>query len=136
MWPFVCRYSEQTLEKTEMIEEAEREYIPVAKLSDLTPGSMMHVDVQGEEIALFNVDGEIYAIGNVCTHAYTHLTEGDFYEDMRGWVVECPLHGSQFDVTTGEAVSLPATGNAGKYDVKVVDGEILVGLPPLVSFEQ
>ena len=90
----------------------------------------------GEEIALFNTDGEIYAIGDVCTHAYTHLTEGDFYEDIRGWVVECPLHGSQFDVTTGDAVTLPATGNAGKYDVKIVGDEILVGVPPVVRFQQ
>jgi nitrite reductase/ring-hydroxylating ferredoxin subunit len=110
------------------------QYIPVASVDDLPPGEKMEADVMGHEIALFNVEGKFYAIGNICTHAYTHLTEGEFYEDMRGWVVECPLHGSQFDVTTGEAVSLPATGNAGKYDVKVVDGEILVGIPPLVPF--
>src|SRR5438105_9074320 len=114
----------------------EQEYVAVARVEDLAPGEMMHVDVNGEEIALFNVDGEFYAIGDVCTHAYTHLTEGEFYEDMRGWVVECPLHGSQFDVTTGEAISLPATGNAGKYDVKVVDGDILVGVVPMVGFKQ
>ena len=116
--------------------ESKREFVPVARIEDLPPGSMMHVDVAGEEIALFNADGEIYAIGDICTHAYTHLTEGDFYEDIRGWVVECPLHGSQFDVTTGEAISLPATGNAGKFDVKVEDGEILVGLPPVEPFKQ
>jgi nitrite reductase/ring-hydroxylating ferredoxin subunit len=114
----------------------EQEYVAVAKVDDLAPGEMMPIEVNGEELALFNLDGQFYAIGNVCTHAYTHLTEGDFYEDMRGWVVECPLHGSQFDVTTGEAVSLPATGNAGKYDVKVVDGEILVSTKPVVPFQQ
>jgi nitrite reductase/ring-hydroxylating ferredoxin subunit len=114
----------------------EQEYVAVAKVDDLAPGEMMEVDVMGEEVALFNVEGEFYAIGNVCTHAYTHLTEGDFYEDMRGWVVECPLHGSQFDVTTGEAVSLPATGNAGKYDVKVVDGDILVSARPVVPYHE
>jgi nitrite reductase/ring-hydroxylating ferredoxin subunit len=118
-----------------MAEQTEQ-YVAVAKIDDLAPGEMMEVDVMGHEIALFNVDGELYATGNICTHAYTHLTDGDFYEDMRGWVVECPLHGSQFDVTTGEAVSLPATGNAGKYDVKVVDGEILVGIVPLVPFKE
>ena len=116
--------------------EQTQEYVAVAKVDDLSPGEMMEVDVMGEEVALFNVEGEFYAIGNVCTHAYTHLTEGDFYEDMRGWVVECPLHGSQFDVTTGEAVSLPATGNAGKYDVKVVDGEILVSARPVVPYHE
>ena len=114
----------------------EQEYVAIASVDDLAPGEMMAVEVNGEELALFNLDGQLYAIGNVCTHAYTHLTEGDFYEDMRGWVVECPLHGSQFDVTTGEAVSLPATGNAGKYDVKVVDGQILVSKEPSIPFHQ
>lgn len=113
-----------------------QEYVAVAGADDLAPGEMMSVDVDGEELALFNIDGEFYVIGNICTHAYTHLTEGEFYEDIRGWVVECPLHGSQFDVTTGEAVTLPATGNAGKYDVKVEDGQILVGLRPLIKFQQ
>jgi len=116
------------------MQEQTQEYIAVARVGDLAPGEMMEVDLQGEEIALFNVEGEYYAIGNICTHAYTHLTEGDFYEDMRGWVVECSLHGSQFDVTTGEAVTLPATGNAGKYDVKVENGEILVGVKPVVPY--
>ena len=118
-----------------MTEQAQ-EYIAVARVEDLAPGEMMHVDIMGEEIALFNVDGEFYAIGDVCTHAYTHLTEGEFYEDIRGWVVECPLHGSQFDITTGAAVTLPATGNAGKYNVKVADGQILVGAVPVVPFKQ
>ncbi len=116
--------------------ERTQEYVAVARVDDLAPGEMMHVDLNGEEIALFNMEGEFYAIGDVCTHAYTHLTEGDFYEDMRGWVVECPLHGSQFDITTGAAITLPATGNAGKYDVVVVDGEILVGVVPVVRFKQ
>jgi nitrite reductase/ring-hydroxylating ferredoxin subunit len=105
-------------------------------VGDLAPGEMMEVSVQGEEVALFNVEGEYYAIGDICTHAYTHLTEGEFYEDIRGWVVECPLHGSQFDVTSGEAVTLPATGNAGKYEVKVEDGEILIGVKPIIPFHQ
>jgi nitrite reductase/ring-hydroxylating ferredoxin subunit len=50
---------------------------------------------------------------------------------MRGWVAECPLHGSQFDVTTGQAVSLPATGNTGKYDLKVQDGVIYINPEPV-----
>jgi nitrite reductase/ring-hydroxylating ferredoxin subunit len=112
------------------------QYIPVADADELAPGCMMPIDLNGEEIALFNVDGRFYAIGNICTHAYTHLTEGDFYEDRFGWVVECPLHGSQFNVETGEAIGLPATGNAGKFDVKVEDGKILIGLPPVVPYQE
>lgn len=113
-----------------------QEYIAVARVEDIPPGGMIHIDLEGEEIVLFNADGEFYAIGDVCTHAYTNLTDGDFYEDIRGWVVECPLHGSQFDIETGKAVTLPATGNAGKYSLKVVDGKILVNPNPVVPFKQ
>ena len=94
----------------------------MADLSDIPPGEKLRVSYQGEDIAIYNAEGEIYAIGDTCTHAEASLTDGDFYEDMRGWVAECPLHGSQFDITTGEAISLPATGNVGKYELKVEDG--------------
>ena len=120
-----------------MEQTQEQEYVAVARAEDLAPGEMLEVDVMGEEVALFNVDGTFYAIGNICTHAYTHLTEGDFYEDMRGdWVVECSLHGSTFDVTTGEATTLPATGNAGKFDVKVEDGQVYVSTRPVVRYHE
>ncbi len=112
----------------------EARWVKVADADDIEPGSCMLVAVEGLDIDIFNIDGQFYAIGDVCTHAETSLSEGEFYEDMRGWVVECPLHGSQFDVTTGEAVSLPATGNAGKYEVKVENGEIYINPDPVVPF--
>ena len=99
-------------------------WVPVVAVEELPPGSCMRISHEGIDIAVFNVEGEFYAIGDTCTHAEASLTDGDFYEDMRGWVVECPLHGSQFDVRTGVAVSLPATGNVGKYRVKVEDGVV------------
>lgn len=108
----------------------------VASLDEIPPGSFIRVTVEGQDIDIFNVEGRYCAIGDICTHAETPLSEGDFYEDMRGWVIECPLHGSQFDVCTGEAVSLPATGNAGKYDVKVVDGEVYVNPVPIIPFNE
>jgi 3-phenylpropionate/trans-cinnamate dioxygenase ferredoxin component len=111
-------------------------WVKVADASDIPPGCFRCVSVMGSDIDIFNLDGEFYAIGDVCTHAETSLSEGDFYEDIRGWVIECPLHGSQFDVTTGDAVSLPATGNAGKYEVKVEDGELYVNPDPVVPFSE
>ncbi len=106
----------------------------VAEASEIEAGSFKCVSCEGLDIDVFNLDGEFYAIGDVCTHAETSLCEGDYYEDIRGWVIECPLHGSQFDVTTGDAVSLPATGNAGKYAVKVEDGAVFVNPDPVVPF--
>ena len=97
-----------------MAESEEQEWVRVATLEELPPGRSMLFSYQGDDIAIFNADGEIYAIGDTCTHAETSLSDGEFFEDIRGWVVECPLHGSQFDLTTGTAVSLPATGTAGR----------------------
>ena len=117
-------------------EKKETRWVEVARAEDIPPGSFVCVWVEGQPIDIFNMDGEYYAIGDVCTHAETSLSDGDFYEDIRGWVIECPLHGSQFDVTTGEAVSLPATGNAGKYEVKVEDGVVYVNPDPVVPFTE
>jgi 3-phenylpropionate/trans-cinnamate dioxygenase ferredoxin subunit len=106
-------------------------WVRVIEADKLPPGTGHRFAYQGEDIAIFNADGELYAIGDTCTHAEASLTDGDFYEDMRGWVAECPLHGSQFDVTTGQAVSLPATGNTGKYDLKVEGGVIYINPEPV-----
>jgi nitrite reductase/ring-hydroxylating ferredoxin subunit len=103
------------------------EWVRVAAAADLPPGAKTAVAVAGEEIALFNVDGTLYAIGDICTHAEASLAEGDFYDE----IVECPLHGSAFDVTSGRALGLPAMGNSGKYAVKVEDGAVFVDPVPL-----
>lgn len=113
---------------------SESKWIEVAHADSIASGEFTRVTVEGQDIDIFNVDGEFYAIGDICTHADTPLSEGDFYEDMRGWVIECPLHGSQFDVTTGCAVSLPATGNAGKYDLRIEGGTIYINADPIVPF--
>ncbi|HET7077519.1 MAG TPA: non-heme iron oxygenase ferredoxin subunit [Chloroflexia bacterium] len=103
------------------------QWVRVAATADLPPGEKMAVAVAGEEIALFNLDGTVYAIGDICTHAEASLSEGEFYDNL----VECPLHGSAFDVTTGKAMVLPAMGNSGKYAVKVEDGGIYVDPVPV-----
>lgn len=111
----------------EEIQERECEtWVSAVNAADLLPGNFTRISHEGIDIAIFNLDGEFCAIGDTCTHAEASLTDGDFYEDMRGWVVECPLHGSQFDVRTGEAVSLPAVGNTGKYRTKVEEGVVYV----------
>jgi 3-phenylpropionate/trans-cinnamate dioxygenase ferredoxin subunit len=116
------------------LDEREPRWCEVGSASEIPAGSFKCVSCEGLDIDVFNLDGEFYAIGDVCTHAETSLCEGDFYEDIKGWVIECPLHGSQFDVTTGEAVSLPATGNAGKYEVRVEDGVVYVNPDAVIPF--
>ncbi len=98
---------------------------PVARLDDLGDGEMMQVSVGGELVGLYRVGDDVYALGDVCSHQEAYLTEGEFEpEDLE---VECPLHGSRFNVATGEVRILPATKPVASYSVKVEGGEILVG---------
>ena len=94
------------------------ELVKVATLSEIPPGTCLHVEVAEREVAVFNVEGTIYAIGGTCTHKGGPLGEGD----LDGTVVTCPWHGAQFDVTTGQVVGPPAAQNEPAYEV-VVEGE-------------
>ncbi len=94
------------------------ELIKVATLSEIPPGTCLHVEVAGREVAIFNVEGAIYAMGGTCTHKGGPLGEGG----LDGTVVTCPWHGAQFDVTTGQVVGPPAAQNEPTYEV-VVEGE-------------
>jgi nitrite reductase/ring-hydroxylating ferredoxin subunit len=99
------------------------EWVPAARAEDVQPGEGFRVEVNGAAIALWNVDGEYYATSDVCTHEETSLSAGDLW----GEVVECPLHGAQFDVRTGEVISLPAIFPLPTYPVKLEAGTIYVG---------
>ena len=89
------------------------------RVGDIPSGQIRLVHVGGEEAAVYNADGTLYATQGVCTHRGGPLSEGD----LAGQVVTCPLHGSQFDVTTGQVVQGPATESLTCYRV-IVDSEI------------
>lgn len=97
---------------------------PVLKEDDLTPGQMKCVEVDGFKVALYNVDGTIYATADTCSHAEASLSEGE----LDGCIVMCPKHGAKFDVKTGEALSLPAWAPVETFEVKVENGEIKVAI--------
>lgn len=99
-------------------------FIKVATTGDLSPGKAMKVEVNDEEVALFNLDGTYYAIGDVCTHAGGPLSEGE----LEGEEVECPWHGSRFNVRTGEVLTPPAPKAVESYSVKVEGEDILISL--------
>lgn len=102
---------------------AVEEWIQVAAAADIEPGTGLRVEVGDEPIAIWNVDGEFYATADTCTHEEASLSEGDLW----GEVVECPLHGAQFDVRTGAVLSLPAIFPVATYVVKLEDGALYVG---------
>jgi len=100
-------------------------FVEVVKVDDVPPGSATVVDVKGLEIALINSGGDFYAIGNECTHAGGSLGEGDLVEENQ---IECPLHGSIFDITTGEVVVGPAEEPVPSYPVKVSNGVVSIAV--------
>ncbi|MDQ3855669.1 MAG: non-heme iron oxygenase ferredoxin subunit [Chloroflexota bacterium] len=103
------------------------EFHVVAQVDELQPGEVKHVEVADEEIALFNLGGEYYALSDVCSHQYALLSEGEVYPDEG--TVECPLHGSEFDIRTGQVLNLPATEPVPAFEVRINGTDVEVGLP-------
>ncbi len=97
------------------------EFVAVAAESELPPGSGKAVSAKGRPIAVFNVEGKLYAIDNTCKHAGGPLGEGE----LDGGVVTCPLHGWQYDVRSGASTSPPGFKQQ-QYNVKVEGGSVLV----------
>lgn len=99
-------------------------FIKIGKVDELRPGSMKRVDIDGRRMLLANVNGRFCATDDTCTHEDASLSTGS----LRGALVKCPLHGSRFNVCTGEALEEPAEQNLKTYPVRVEGDNILVGL--------
>lgn len=99
------------------------DFVAIAKTDELNPGERMVVEVGRKWIAVFNVDGQYYAIEDVCTHDGGPLAEGKLY----GCEIECPRHGARFDLRTGKVTAPPALIDVPAYPVRVVDDEIQLG---------
>ncbi len=100
------------------------DFVKVAETKDIAAGEMKLVEIGEEAIAIANVDGQFYAFNNTCPHASGPLADGYLEDD----VVECPYHGSQFNVKTGEYISGPATGPVETYPVQVDGSDIKVAV--------
>lgn len=98
------------------------EFVTVARTDELLPGQSKLVDLNGVEIALFNIDGAYHAIANDCTHVGGPLCEGE----LDGCEVTCPWHGARFDVSTGQALGPPAFEPVTSYPVRVSGPEIQI----------
>ena len=104
----------------------EGEYEKVANKQDLHEGGLLKVEPGGKRVVLSMVNGKVYAIDAVCSHEGGPLEEGT----LEGYEVECPWHGSKFDVRTGEVRNPPAEIPQSVYEVKVEDNDILVRKKP------
>ena len=102
------------------------EFIKVATLSGIPIGESRLVEVDDVRVALFNLEGEIYAIEDVCTHDGGPLVEGEIVNVCQ---VMCPRHGARFDIRTGAALSFPAFEATNTYQVKVDGDTIFIESP-------
>ena len=93
-------------------------------LDELTPLDPKRFDVGKHRICVVRIDDDVYAIGDTCSHAEVSLSEGEIDPDLKH--VECWKHGSNFSLVTGEPDCLPATQPVPVYDVRVVDGDVVV----------
>ncbi len=99
-------------------------WVEVTALDDLTPGAPVLVEVAGKRIALVRIDGDVYAVGDRCSHAEASLSEGEVFDTE----IECPRHGATFDLRTGEALTLPATRPVPTFQTKVEGGVVYLGV--------
>jgi 3-phenylpropionate/trans-cinnamate dioxygenase ferredoxin subunit len=98
------------------------DWIDVGAVDELEAGGVMLVDVDGTEVAVFNIDGEFYALADVCTHDGGTLADGT----VEGYEIECPRHGARFDIRTGKVMAPPAYEDVTVYPVRVDNGRVQV----------
>ena|SRR6266480_4125783 len=95
----------------------------VGKVSDVAPGQLLGVTVDGQPVAVANLDGQLFAIGDICTHRGCSLSEGT----LTGSVAVCPCHGGQYDMRTGEVVGGPPPEPVESYPVQISNDEFRIG---------
>jgi 3-phenylpropionate/trans-cinnamate dioxygenase ferredoxin subunit len=106
-------------------DESKLDYVEIAPASELPNGERLFVEVADRPLVIFNIAGQFFAIGDVCTHDEGPLGDGT----LEGFNIVCPRHGAEFDVRTGKVMQMPAVVDIPAYPVRVVDGQIQVGIP-------
>ena len=101
------------------------EFVEIAPASELPSGGRLFVEVADKPIVIFNIAGQFFAIGDVCTHDDGPLGDGT----IEGFHIVCPRHGAEFDVRTGKAMQMPAVVDIPAHPVQVRDGNIFIGIP-------
>ena len=102
-------------------------WIAVCPVDELPPGEMKLVNAGLLDVGVYNVEGELRALEDRCSHDDGPLCEGDW--DPHAGVVVCPRHGANFDIRTGEPLTLPAIEPVETYPVRVENGTIEVDIP-------
>ena len=98
------------------------DWVTVARIDELAPGQWRSVDVDGAQVAVFNLNGQYFAIEDVCTHDGGQLSGGS----VEGAEIVCPRHGARFCIRTGAALTAPAYEATAKFPVRIENGEVQV----------
>lgn len=101
--------------------------ITLCKPDEVEPGTAKRIDIDGLQIALVRIGDDFYAVGDTCSHEDYSLSEGEVWEEEVE--IECPRHGSTFDLRSGTPCSLPATQPVPVYQLEVTADEVAVLLP-------
>lgn len=99
-------------------------WIDVIAVEAVPEADVTAVTVKGQEIAIYEVEGEIYATDNLCTHGAARMSDGF----LEGREIECPLHQGKFDVCTGKALCAPLTEDIRVYPVRIENQRVMVKL--------
>ena len=107
------------------MDQPEQNWVTVAEKSTLVPNSVIGVTIHDLDVAIYNVDGQLYATDNICPHAYGHLDQGW----LEGDIIECPLHAARFEVRTGRGIDGPFERDLNTFRVRVVGEQIQIEVP-------
>ncbi len=101
------------------------DYVDIAAADEVKQGERIFVDTGSQTIVVLNINGEFFAIEDVCSHDQGPLGDGEVSDHE----IHCPRHGASFDIRSGNVLSLPAIENIQAFPVRVANGMIQLGLP-------
>jgi 3-phenylpropionate/trans-cinnamate dioxygenase ferredoxin subunit len=107
------------------IEQEKLEFIPVGSVEEVKQGGRLFLEIDEKPIVILNINGQFYAIADVCSHDDGPVGEGA----LEGFEIICPRHGARFDIRTGKVLALPAFVDIPAYPVRLVGDQIEIGIP-------
>ncbi len=108
--------------------------VRIGALADFADGEARRIDLDGHRISVVRIGDDVYALGDTCSHADVSLSEGEV--DAAECTLECPKHGSAFDLRTGEPATMPAVRPVPTYEVAVANGDVMLTLAGSANAEE
>lgn len=110
--------------KIKSLDDKNYKFVPILPCDQLGVGERLFIEIDNQPIVLLNIEGEIFAIADKCSHDDGPLGDGEINDH----IIKCPRHGATFDIKTGKVLSLPAIIDIQAFPVKIIDGEINIGI--------